>query len=104
MRILSGDNLLLVILTLVAVLTKLIGCGIPSYFGGMTVKESFIVGFGMAPRGEVAMIVALIGLQGGIINQGIYVTIIMMSLLTTIFTPIIYRNCLFQDCKGGVNN
>ncbi len=89
----------LVVLTLIAVVTKLIGCGIPAYYSGMSVKESLIVGFGMAPRGEVAMIVALIGLQGGVINQGIYVTIIIMSLLTTMFTPFIYRNCLFQDCK-----
>jgi len=105
LKAVTSDILIfLVVLTLIAVVTKLIGCGIPAYYSGMSVKESLIVGFGMAPRGEVAMIVALIGLQGGVINQGIYVTIILMSLLTTMFTPFIYRNCLFQDCKGGVNN
>jgi Kef-type K+ transport system membrane component KefB len=41
----------------------------------------------MAPRGEVAMIVALIGRKAGIIGQGIYVTLVLMSLLTTIITP-----------------
>jgi len=95
--------LFLVVLTIIAVVTKLIGCGVPAYFSGMSIKESCIVGFGMAPRGEVAMIVALIGLQKGVINQGIYVTIIIMSLLTTMFTPLIYRNCFFRDCKNGVN-
>ncbi|HWQ64725.1 MAG TPA: cation:proton antiporter [Methanospirillum sp.] len=94
----------LVVLTIVAVLTKLIGCGIPAYFSGMSWKDSLIVGFGMAPRGEVAMIVALIGLQEGVIDQGIYVTIIIMSLITTIMTPLIYRNCFFKDCKEGVNS
>jgi len=91
----------LVVLTIVAVITKLIGCGVPAYFSGMGVKDSLVVGFGMAPRGEVAMIVALIGLQEGLIDQGIYVTVIIMSLLTTMLTPIIYRNCLFRDCKNG---
>jgi len=95
--------LFLIVLTVVAVLTKLIGCGIPAYLSGMSSKDSLIVGFGMAPRGEVAMIVALIGLQEGVIDQGIYVTIIIMSLLTTMFTPLIYRNCFFRDCKEGVN-
>lgn len=89
----------LVVLTVIAVLTKLIGCGIPAYLSGMGWKDSLIVGFGMAPRGEVAMIVALIGLQEGVIDQGIYVTIIIMSLITTIMTPLIYRNCFFRECK-----
>jgi Kef-type K+ transport system membrane component KefB len=60
----------------------------------------------MAPRGEVAMIVALIGLEAGIIGQGVYVTLVLMSLLTTIITPIVYRNWFFKgeyctyDAKG----
>ncbi len=41
------------------------------------------------------MIVALIGLQQGIIDQNIYVALVMMSLVTTIITPIIYRNWLY---------
>jgi Kef-type K+ transport system membrane component KefB len=43
------------------------------------------------------MIVALIGLTAGIIEQGIYVAIVFMSLLTTIVTPILFRNWLFRD-------
>ncbi len=55
----------------------------------------------MAPRGEVAMIVALIGLETGIIGQGVYVTLILMSLLTTLITPIVYRNWFYRGeyCK-----
>jgi len=50
----------------------------------------------MAPRGEVAMIVALIGLESGIIGQEVYVTLVLMSLLTTLITPIIYRNWFYR--------
>ena len=50
----------------------------------------------MAPRGEVAMIVALIGLEAGIIGQGVYVTLVLMSLLTTLITPIVYRNWFYR--------
>ena len=88
--------LFLVVLTIVAIITKVIGCGFPARVMGLGRKDSLIVGFGMAPRGEVAMIVALIGLEAGIINQGIYVALVLMSLLTTIFTPIMYRNWFFR--------
>lgn len=88
--------ILLIALTVVAVATKLIGCGLPARLGGMGNRESLILGFGMAPRGEVAMIVALIGLNAGLIDQGIYVAIVLMSLLTTLVTPIVYRDWLLK--------
>ena len=53
----------LIALTIVAIVTKVIGCGIPAKLSGLCTKDALIVGFGMSPRGEVAMIVALIGLE-----------------------------------------
>ncbi|MGA2479841.1 MAG: cation:proton antiporter [Spirochaetia bacterium] len=47
-------------------------------------RDSALIGFGMAPRGEVAMIIALIGLDRRLIGQDVYVSLIFMSLLTTI--------------------
>jgi Na+:H+ antiporter len=86
----------LLALTVVAIFTKVVGCGIPARLAGLCSRDALIVGFGMAPRGEVAMIVALIGLESGIIEQGIYVTLVLMSLLTTLITPIVYRNWFFR--------
>ena len=86
----------LIALTVVAVLTKVIGCYIPAKLQGMSHQDSFIVGFGMSPRGEVAMIVALLGLNAGLIKQDIYVSLVLMSLLTTILTPIVLRNWLYK--------
>ena len=83
-------------LTIVAVLTKVIGCYAPARLQGMSHKDSAIVGFGMSPRGEVAMIVALIGLNLGLIKQDIYVSLVFMSLLTTLLTPIILRNWFYK--------
>jgi Kef-type K+ transport system membrane component KefB len=82
----------LISLTIVAFLTKIIGCYIGARIGHMTHKNSLTVGIGMTPRGEVAMIVALIGLNLGVINQDLYVSIILMSLLTTIFVPTVLRH------------
>lgn len=86
-----------VFLTVIAVLTKVVGCGLSARLTGMGTKDSLIVGFGMSPRGEVAMIVALLGLNQALIDQEIYVSIILMSLLTTILAPIILRNWLYKE-------
>jgi Kef-type K+ transport system membrane component KefB len=83
-------------LSAVAILTKVIGCGIPAIIQRMSIKDSMIIGTGMVPRGEVAMIVALIGLSQNLINQSTYSALILMSLLTTIIAPLILRNWLFE--------
>ncbi|NLV28311.1 MAG: cation:proton antiporter [Methanomicrobiales archaeon] len=98
----TNGVIFMIILTIIAIVTKVIGCALPSRVMGMCTRDSLIVGFGMSPRGEVAMIVALIGLTSGIIGQDIYAAIVFMSLLTTISTPIIYRNWLYKNtpCSG----
>jgi Kef-type K+ transport system membrane component KefB len=83
-------------LTVVAAITKIIGCGLPAKLGGLDFKDSLIVGVGMMPRGEVAMIVALIGLNQNLIEQNVYAALILMSLLTTVIPPLILRNYLFK--------
>jgi Kef-type K+ transport system membrane component KefB len=84
------------LLTLVAVATKVIGCGIPARLFGYSRQDAAVIGFGMAPRGEVAMIVALIGLNAGVIGQEIFVTVIVLSLITTVITPIVFQNWLLR--------
>jgi Kef-type K+ transport system membrane component KefB len=91
-----GILLFLLAVILVAIVTKVAGCGLPARLSGMSTRDALIVGFGMSPRGEVAMIVALIGLTQGIISQGIYVALVLMSLLTTVITPVVFRNWLFR--------
>lgn len=84
------------ILTIVALFTKLIGCGVTAKLQGINTRDSLIIGVGMAPRGEVAMIIALIGLNQNLIQQNTYAALVLMSLLTTIIPPLILRNWLFK--------
>jgi len=88
-----------ILLTIVAVITKVVGCYVACIGQKIKHHDSLIISFGMSPRGEVAMIVGLIGLTAGIIGQEIYIAIIFMSLLTTIITPIVLTNWLFKDDK-----
>jgi Kef-type K+ transport system membrane component KefB len=88
--------LFLLAMTIVAVVSKVIGCGGAALLSRSSLRDAAVIGFGMSPRGEVAMIIALIGLDRGLIGQDIYVSIIVMSLLTTIVTPIVLRSWLYQ--------
>lgn len=83
-------------LTGVAILTKVLGCGLTAKLGGMNLKDSLIIGVGMMPRGEIAMIIALIGFSKEIILQDTYAALVLMSLLTTLIPPLIFRNWLFK--------
>lgn len=73
------------VVTAIALVTKVVGCGLGALkLGG---RSALAVGIGMMPRGEVGIIVALKGLTLGVIPQGLYGVVVTMSLLTTILTP-----------------
>ena len=94
---LTGPVLLFIaVITVLAIITKVVGCGIPARLLGYSTRDSLAIGFGMSPRGEVAMIVALLGLNLSLIGQDIYTSIVVMSILTTVVTPIVFRNWLFK--------
>lgn len=90
-------------LTAVAMLTKVIGCGGAAKMVKFNWRDSLIVGTGMIPRGEVAMIVALIGLNQNLIPQSTYSALILMSLLSTVIPPIILRSWLFKRDKNAAD-
>ncbi|MFN7088853.1 MAG: cation:proton antiporter, partial [Candidatus Paceibacteria bacterium] len=89
----------IIVITLIAIVTKLIGCGLPSLIIGKLEKtEAMMVGFGMAPRGEVALIIALFGLTKGVLTTSEYSIISAMALLTT-FAIIPVLNYLANKIK-----
>ena len=90
----------LLALTIVAIVSKLIGCGVPARLMGMSNLDALTVGVGMAPRGEIAMVVALLALNSGAIEQSAYIAIVLMSLLTAIFSPLVLRNWIYQRHSG----
>ena len=89
---------LIIVLTFVAVATKVIGCGYTAKKLGFSWKDSKIVGVGMMPRGEVALIIGLYGITLGVITNAIYSAIVFMAFLTTILTPFIL-NKLYSEEK-----
>jgi len=74
-----------VVITMIAIFTKLVGCSLPAFRLGW--KQSVAIGWGMVPRGEVGAIVALVGLSAGIISQSFYGVILFMVMATTLIVP-----------------
>lgn len=87
-------------LTGIGAVTKIAGCGGPAMLFKYNLKDAMTIGIGMMPRGEVAMIVALIGLTNKWIGQSVYGALVTVALLTTIIPPIVMRNWLFRKPKG----
>ena len=78
-------------LAAVAMISKLLGGGIPAWLTGMTRRDSVSVGLGMAARLEVAMIIALYGLTADIIDTQIYSAIIIMGVISVLVAPTLLR-------------
>ena len=79
------------LLALVAVLTKLVGCGLGAKLCHFTWKESIQTGVGMISRGEVALIVAEKGRQCGMIDEEMFAPVILVVIVTTLITPILLK-------------
>jgi Kef-type K+ transport system membrane component KefB len=73
--------------SLLAIVAKIIGCGIPAYLTKFNFHGALRIGLGMLPRGEVALIVAGIGLSTKCIGQDLFGVAILMTMVTTLLAP-----------------
>ena len=80
-----------VVLTIIAILTKIIGCGFGAKIMGFQMYDAFSIGLGMVSRGEVALIVAQKGEQAGLIDPHMFPPIVVVVIVTTLVTPILLK-------------
>ncbi len=85
------------ILLAVAILTKVIGCGVGAKISGLETYESQRVGVGMVSRGEVALIVASKGAALGLLGSNFMGPIVIMVVVTTVITPILLKIVYKKD-------
>jgi Kef-type K+ transport system membrane component KefB len=98
-KLFSGDVLMVaVIVTLLAIVSKVVGCGLPVIGEGWNTVLS--VGVGMMPRGEVALIVALVGLNSQIVSQSTYAVVVFMTAVTTLLAPPLLRYLFRKEGAG----
>jgi Kef-type K+ transport system membrane component KefB len=91
-HLLTGPNILLtIVMVVVAIISKVVGCGLGARLGGFTERESLRVGLGMVSRGEVGLIVATVGVDAGIIEPNLFAVVTIIVLVTTLVTPLFLR-------------
>ncbi|MEE9325390.1 MAG: cation:proton antiporter, partial [Dehalococcoidia bacterium] len=78
-----------IVLSILAIFGKVLGSGLPAMAVGFNKIGAVRIGFGMLPRGEVALIIAQVGLAAGVIGRDIFGVVILMTIVTTLLAPII---------------
>ncbi len=73
----------------VAVMGKVVGCGLGARLGGLSGDDAGLVGMGMVSRGEVALVAATVGLNSGAINPSVYAAVVLLALATTVLAPLL---------------
>ncbi|HTR48628.1 MAG TPA: cation:proton antiporter [Verrucomicrobiae bacterium] len=107
-RALTGHWTLMWLVLLVAVVGKLVGCGLAALGSGMDWVRSLRVGCGMISRGEVGLIVTTMGATTGIFGQSEVAVMVAVVLLTTLLTPLALRGAFQlksqQDFEEGLED
>lgn len=91
---------LLVILSVIAIATKLIGASIGAKAAGFGWSSSFGIGSAMVSRGEVALVIAAIGLETKLLSPDLFAVLVVVILVTTIVTPPMMKG-FFKKSKGS---
>jgi Kef-type K+ transport system membrane component KefB len=92
LRLLTADILpFAIVMTVLAIVTKVIGAGGGTMLGGFDRQSALRVGLGMISRGEVGLIIAAIGVNYGILSPEVFTVAVFVVLVTTIITPPLVR-------------
>jgi Kef-type K+ transport system membrane component KefB len=82
--LINFDPWITLVIIVIAFAGKLIGCGFGARLGGFSRNESLAAGFGMNARGAMEIILGLLALESGLINETIFVSLVIMALVTSI--------------------
>jgi Kef-type K+ transport system membrane component KefB len=99
----GGTIGLALVITGLAVLGKLVGCGVGGY--GLGRRSMLILGVGMVPRGEIGFVVASVALTQGAIGMNVFSSVVFMSIATTLVVPpilsMLYGRSRALEIDGG---
>ena len=84
----------------IALLAKVIGCGLAALLANFNLLGAARIGFGMAPRCEVALIIASVGLAAGLLNPAILAAVIIMVVVNTVVAPPVLAGLFNSEREG----
>ncbi len=85
-----------VVLLAVAIVSKIVGCGLGAKLCRFDNRDALTIGIGMVSRGEVALIVAQKGADCGLLNPGMFPAVVFMVIVTTLITPVLLKVMLAE--------
>ncbi len=90
------DGLLFIVLFVGSVISKLVGASVGAKMAGFSSSSAYQVGTGMISRGEMALVVAQIGLSNHLLAPAAYSTVVGVIVLTTLIAPIMLKGALMK--------
>jgi Kef-type K+ transport system membrane component KefB len=87
----TASPLLTIAVLTLAIIAKIIGCGLGARIGGFAKPAALSIGVGMVARGEVALVMVTAGRAAGLVDDQLFSAVIVMTLVTTIVTPPLLR-------------
>lgn len=99
-----NDFWFIVVITVAAIVTKLVGAGIGAKLAGFSWLSGYEIGAGMVSRGEMALIIAQIGYQGKLLSADRYSAVITAIILTTLIAPLLLRQSIQHQNKLAAAN
>jgi Kef-type K+ transport system membrane component KefB len=91
------DLLLVVMVLVIACVGKIVGAGLGAWVGGLTRRESLVVGVGMSARGVMELILATVALQHGLIDNRIFVALFIMAVATSMMSGPLMKRLMQPD-------
>lgn len=91
---LQRSFIFVIVMTILACLTKLVGCGAGAKLSGFNLPSSYVVGSGMVARGEMALITAQIGYEAHLMSSMYYSDVITVIILATVIAPFMLKHAL----------
>ncbi len=88
------------IYALVALGAKVFGCGLPALAANFNLRGAARIGFGMAPRCEVALIIAGVGMAAGLLGPEIFAAVVIMVVVNTVIAPPVMMALYRNDATG----
>ncbi|WP_054645536.1 cation:proton antiporter [Secundilactobacillus oryzae] len=94
------DSLIfIIIMTILACLTKLAGCGLGAKMSGFSRQSDYMIGAGMVSRGEMGLIIAQIGFSAGLLSATYYSDMILIIVLATMIAPFLLKHAIKKITK-----
>ncbi|WP_057769471.1 cation:proton antiporter [Lactobacillus selangorensis] len=90
----QSDFWFIVVMSLLAIATKLFGAGLGARLAGFSHTSAYLVGCGMVSRGEMALIVAQIGYRSHLLSKDYYSSLILVILITTLVAPFMIQQAV----------